>query len=66
MPLAELEQEALLDCTHSDYQHLFNTLVATGQSREQATLLLANIWCKRVYNNALQQLAAPQLGSRSQ
>ncbi len=48
MPPSKLDQEAPLDfSTHPDYQHLFNTLVVGGQTREQAALLLSDLWRKR-------------------
>jgi hypothetical protein len=40
--------------THPDFRPLFDTLVAGGQSREQATLLLTELWHRRVRDNALQ------------
>jgi len=59
MLLSELEQEALPDfSTHPDYQQLFNTLVGSVQSREQATLL-ASLWRKRTNNNVPQEHEAP-------
>jgi hypothetical protein len=62
MPLPEQEQEAQPDfSTHPDYRQLFDTLVAGGQSREQANLLLANLWHRRANINAPQQQVAPQL-----
>jgi hypothetical protein len=61
MPPSEPEQEALPDfSTHPDYQLLFNTLVAGGQNREQATVLLTELWRKRIDNNNLQAGPQPQ------
>jgi hypothetical protein len=61
MPIVEPAQEALPDfSTHPDYQQLFDTLVAGGQNREQATVLLAELWRKRTNNGPPQQHAGPQ------
>jgi hypothetical protein len=61
MPLAELAQEALPDfSTHPDYQQLFNILVTGGQTREQATLALGDLWRKRTNNGPPQQQVGPQ------
>lgn len=60
MPVLEPGQEPLPDFfTHPDYQVLFNTLVAGGQDREQATLLLADLWLNRGDHNT--QRAEPHL-----
>ncbi len=59
MPALEPEQEAQPDfSTHPDYQQLFEAVMTGGQSREQATLLLADLWRKMTDNNASQQRAA--------
>jgi hypothetical protein len=59
MPLREPGQEALPDfSTHPVFQPLFDTLVAGGQNREQATILLADAWCREAHDNAPQ--GAPQ------
>ena len=61
MPLPEPGQEAPPDfATHPHYQHLFDTLVAGGQNREQASLLLANLWRQRANVDAPQQHGEPQ------
>jgi hypothetical protein len=61
MPLPEPGQAAPPDFSnHPDYQPLFDTLVAGGQSREHAFLLLTDLWQKRADNNAQQQHAGPQ------
>jgi hypothetical protein len=59
MPLPDPGQDALPEfSTHPDYHQLFDTLLAGGQNREQATLMLANLW--RTMANVLQQQKEPQ------
>src|SRR5712672_1659582 len=61
MPPAGPGQEAPPDfATHPHFQHLFETLVTGGQTREQASLLLSDLWQNRIHNNAPQQLVQPQ------
>ena len=62
MPLPIQEQEVQLDFgTHPQYRQLFDTLLAGGQNREQATLLLADLWHWRANINVPQQQVGPQL-----
>jgi hypothetical protein len=59
MPPHEPVQEPLPDfSTHPHFQPLFDALVAGGQNREQATTLLAELWCTGVHN--MEPQAAPQ------
>ena len=52
MPLAHLAQEQLPDfSTHPNYQMLFDTLLATGQDREQVTNVLTEAWGGRADRN---------------
>lgn len=61
MPPAGPGQEAPPDfATHPHFQHLFETLVTGGQTREQASLLLSDLWRNRIHNNVPQQLVQPQ------
>jgi hypothetical protein len=53
MPPPEPAQEAVPDfSTHPHFQPLFEALVAGGQTREQTTTLLAELWRTGAHNNA--------------
>jgi len=60
MPPAEPQQEALPDfATHPEYQQFFEFLVDGGQTRDQATTLLTDIWLQRVNGSVHPQHAMP-------
>jgi hypothetical protein len=59
--MAEPAHEVLPDfTTHPHYQPLFDALVTGGHDRDQATLLLVNLWRNRANNPAPQQHGNPQ------
>ncbi len=60
MPLPEPEQEVQPDfATHPEYQQFFDFLIAGGQTRDQATALLTDVWRQRVNNDVQPQQATP-------
>ncbi len=60
MPLPELEHKDRPDfAAHPEYQQFFNFLVTSSQTRDQAIVLLTDIWCQKVANEAQRQHGVP-------
>ncbi len=60
MPLPELEHKDRPDfAAHPEYQQFFNFLVTSGQTRDQAIVLLTDIWRQKVANEAQRQHGVP-------
>ena len=61
MPLVDHEQEEHPDFeAHPFYQHMFQALLTQGQNREEAMLLMIDVWNRTTRNNAQPPDQPPQ------